>query len=120
VRQPPTPTPPTYKQAISCPDSESWKTGIGEEVDSLLLAKVFEFTDELPTGKKALRFKWVFKRKIDTATGLTSRFKARFTAMGNRQVYGQDYWETLRIIYSRTSIPLNRCLTSLLYPFDRY
>lgn len=86
--------PKTFRQATQGPDSSSWKQGIDEEVNSLLQANVFEFTDTIPADKKPLRFKWVFKRKIDASTGLTSRFKARLTAMGNRQVYGEDYWAT--------------------------
>jgi hypothetical protein len=79
-------TPKTYQQAIQGPEASSWKAGIDEEVNSLLEANVFEFTDSIPKDKKPLRFKWVFKRKIDATSGLTSRYKARLTAMGNRQV----------------------------------
>jgi hypothetical protein len=57
---------------------------------------VFEFVDSIPKHKRALNFKWVFKAKLDNTAGKTvvSRYKARLTAQGQRQVYGEDFWET--------------------------
>lgn len=45
---------------------------------------------QLPTNRRAIGCKWVFKRKKDE-TGEVARFKARLVAQGFSQQYGSDY-----------------------------
>ena len=62
------------------------------EIKSLSRNQVWELS-ELPSGRKAIGSKWVFKRKLD-ADGNLDRYKARLVAQGYNQKYGIDYDET--------------------------
>ena len=48
---------------------------------------------DLPEGKKAIRNKWVFKRKMDMNGNMTT-YKARLVAKGFSQIQEIDYDET--------------------------
>jgi len=50
--------------------------------------------EELAEGRKALKVKWVFKRKL-AEDGSVLRYKARLVAKGCFQKYGHDYIETV-------------------------
>jgi hypothetical protein len=56
------------------------------------LSHTWDVTD-LPSGRKAIGCKWVFKRKKD-AEGNVARYKARLCAKVFSQVHGIDYNET--------------------------
>ena len=47
----------------------------------------------LPTGKKAIGFRWVFAIKFNP-DGSVARLKARLVAKGYAQTYGVDYSDT--------------------------
>ncbi|KAI9909718.1 hypothetical protein PsorP6_015133 [Peronosclerospora sorghi] len=47
----------------------------------------------LPPGRKAVKSKWVFKKKT-LADGSLDKYKARVVAKGFMQSYGEDYTET--------------------------
>ena len=59
---------------------------IESEIDSL-------YNNEIPSGRKAISSKWVFKRKYD-ADGNLEQHIARLIAQGFVQKHGVDYDET--------------------------
>ena len=84
--------PETFKEAMSSPDSQQWKAAMDLEFDSLVKNNTWTVTF-LPPGRKAIKSKWIFKRKTE-ADGSPGRNKARLVAQGFSQRYGVDYDET--------------------------
>ena len=54
--------PSTYKEVISCMDLEKWLVAEHKKMKSLHKNEIWELV-KLPEGKKAIRCKWVFKKK---------------------------------------------------------
>lgn len=73
-----------------------------EEYDSLFENKTWTL-EKLPSGRKALDTKWVFKTKHN-ASGEIERHKARLVERGCAQVEGIDYTETYSPVIRYTSI----------------
>lgn len=67
--------PQSYEEIEEREDKEVWKQAVREEMTSLIENKTWTLTS-LPTGKKSISSKWVFKIKKDE-DGNPSRFKAR-------------------------------------------
>ena len=73
-------------------EKERWKSAMQAEMDSLAQNDVWDLV-ELPSRKKEVGSKWVFKKKVG-ADGKVKHFKARLVAQGFTQKYGDDYNET--------------------------
>ena len=84
--------PLTYEEAMERKDSKSWQEAMESEIQSMYDNQVWNLVD-LPEGKKIVRNKWVFKRKIDMNGNITT-YKARLVAKGFTQIQGIDYDET--------------------------
>ena len=69
-----------------------WAYAIATEVKTLQSLDTWEYVT-LPPGKRTVGHKWVFTVKY-TPTGQLDKFKARLTAQGFSQVYGDDFLET--------------------------
>ncbi|GJR64626.1 putative ribonuclease H-like domain-containing protein [Tanacetum coccineum] len=67
----------------------SWVEAMQEELFQFKLQQVWILVD-LPSGKRAIGTKWVFKNKKDER-GIMIRNKARLVAQGHRQEEGIDY-----------------------------
>ena len=81
--------PTSYKEAIQDP---RWIQAMQDEIHALKDNHTWELT-KLPTDKKAIGCKWIYKIKY-TAEEKVDRFKARLVAKGYNQKEGLDYKET--------------------------
>lgn len=101
--------PQSYEEIEEREDKEVWKQAVREEMTSLIENKTWTLTS-LPTGKKSISSKWVFKIKKDE-DGNPSRFKARLVIKGCAQKKGLDYKETYAPVAKITTV---RILLSII------
>ena len=103
----------TSNEALSGPESKNWQKAMSDEIDSLNENRTWCLVD-LPKGKKAIKCKWVFKRKTD-AVGNVIRYKARLVGKGCSQTAGIDYNEIYSPVVRYASI---RFLISIAAEYD--
>ncbi|GJW11295.1 putative ribonuclease H-like domain-containing protein [Tanacetum coccineum] len=82
----------------------SWIEAMQEELLQFRLQEVWTLVD-LPTGKRAIGTKWVFKNKRDER-GIMIRNKARLVAQGYTQEEGIDYDEVFSLVIRIEAIRL--------------
>jgi hypothetical protein len=58
----------------------------------------------LPAGKKAVRCKWIFKRKEGSSSSEATRLKARLVTKGFSQIPGIDYNDVFSPVIKHSSI----------------
>jgi hypothetical protein len=81
--------PTTFSVAVN---DERWRSAMQHEIQALEDNHTWIMCP-LPTNKKALGCKWIYKVKY-RSDGTIERFKARLVILGNHQVEGVDYTET--------------------------
>ena len=86
------PEPSSYRQALKRSDVDLWTKAAEEELDAHTRNGTWELAD-LPTGRKAIGSRWVFKVKRN-ADGSIEHYKARLVAKGFSQHPGFDFNET--------------------------
>lgn len=96
--------PNSFRQAIKCEDAAEWRCAIQSEINSLVENKTWEISD-LPTGRKPVASRWVFKLKLNP-DGTVNKYKARLVAKGYSQVEGIDYQETFAPVARLQSVRL--------------
>lgn len=105
--------PVSINDAKNRSDWQQWETAINEEYASLQKNHTWTLCD-LPSDRKAITCKWVFKLKRK-ANGDVDKYKARLVARGFSQEKGFDYGET----YSPTArITTFRVLLAIANHFD--
>jgi len=95
--------PQCYFEAMGLKDSLPWELAMKEEMKSLEKNKTWHLT-KLPTGKKALQNKWVFRVK-DEHDG-TKRYKARLVVKGFQQKEGIEFDGIFSPVVKMTTIRL--------------
>lgn len=81
--------PASYRDAMSRPDSVQWEEACGKEIGSIMANNTWDVV-HLPTGRKPIACKWVFRIKY-RPHGSIDQYKARLVAKGFTQQYGLDY-----------------------------
>jgi len=81
--------PVTFSEAVK---DERWRTAMHNEIQALENNGTWEVA-YLPSGKKALGYKWFYKIKYHS-DGTVEQYKARLVILGNHQVEEIDYIET--------------------------
>jgi hypothetical protein len=104
----------TYTKLVVSGDREKWVVAMQEEMQSLDKNGTWDIV-RLPTGKKAVRYKWIFKRKEGSSPSEASRFKARLVAKGFSQISGIDYNDVFSLVVKHSSI---RALLSIVAMHD--
>lgn len=116
-----TPLPNTLEEALAIPDeADQWLAAARSEYNSLMKRGVWSVV-RLPPGRKAIRSRWSFRRKIGD-DNIIYRFKARFCAKGFTQRQGIDYSEVFAPVARwdalRTLIAIAAALKIQLYQLD--
>ncbi|GJX61812.1 putative ribonuclease H-like domain-containing protein [Tanacetum coccineum] len=93
-------------------DDESWVEAMQEELLQFKIQKVWTLVD-LPSGKKAIGTKWVYRNKKDER-GIVVRNKARLVAQGYKQEEGIDYDEVFAPVARVEAIRLILVFTSFM------
>ncbi|XP_074266507.1 uncharacterized protein LOC141589782 [Silene latifolia] len=91
--------PPSFRVAIT---DLKWCQAMQDEITALEKNGTWELTD-LPSDKKALGCRWVYKIKYKS-NGEIERYKARLVIFGNHQVEGIDYGETFAPVVKMVTV----------------
>lgn len=107
----------TIADALESSEKNEWRSAMDEEIQSHTSNHTWDLVD-LPANRRAIKSKWVFKRKTD-ALGNIIRYKARLVVKGCSQKEGVDYNEIYAPVVRYASI---RFLVSLAaqYELDIY
>ncbi|KAL0414099.1 UNVERIFIED_CONTAM: Retrovirus-related Pol polyprotein from transposon RE1 [Sesamum radiatum] len=93
--------PRSYKEAVG---SKEWREAMNAEILALERNHTWEIT-QLPPGKRAIGWKWVFPLKLKTE-GTVDRYKVRLVAKGYTQVEGVDYVESFSPVAKPVTVRL--------------
>jgi hypothetical protein len=92
----------SYETAMNSPEKVLYIEAMNAEVEGMKKQEVYNL-GELPKGRKAIKGKWVFRKKFDMY-GKLVKIKARWVAKGFTQMYGQDYFETFAAVAKMKSV----------------
>jgi hypothetical protein len=92
----------TVTEAVDSKDGNLWKRAMDEEMESLDKNEAWDLV-ELPTRRKPIGRKWVFKKKLNVE-GKVEKYKARLVEKGYSQVEGIDFGEIFSPVSKLTCI----------------
>jgi hypothetical protein len=106
---------PTISQALSGPNADDWMESLFKEIKTLERIGTWTVVTRASVvnqGKKVLPTTWALriKRKPD---GVAYKFKARWCVRGDKQVYGEDYWETFSPVCQWSSVRLMLIMSTI-------
>ena len=93
--------PEDFQEVLTCEDKDLWLEAMKEEMNSLKKNQTYELV-KLPSGKKVLKNRWVFKNKKDGEKSV--KRKARLVVKGCNQKKGIDFDEIFSPVVKMTSI----------------
>ena len=93
--------PSTYEEAVSCSDSSKWMIVMQEEMESLNKNGTWDMV-RLPKEKKAIRCKWVFKKKEGTLGVESARYKVRLVSKCYSQIPSVDFTDVFSLVVKHT------------------
>ena len=105
--------PRNVKEAVNSEDSDLWKKAMDEEMDSLDKNEAWQLV-QLPTGRKIVGRKWLFKKKLNVE-GKVDKYKANLVAKGYSHIEGIDFGEIFSLVAKLSFI---RFLLSNVVAFD--
>lgn len=85
--------PLSFEEAMRSSKSDKWLIAIKAELESMLSKGVFQYTDNVPPGKKLIKCRYVFRNKVSSDGQLTKE-KARLVVKGYSQIAGLDFSDT--------------------------
>ncbi|MCO5593642.1 hypothetical protein L7F22_047658 [Adiantum nelumboides] len=100
--------PTIFQEAIK---KSEWESAVDDEMDAFVKNDTWNLVG-LPSGKKAIGSKWVykFKCKLD---GSVERYKAKLVAKGYAQTQGLDYDDTFSPVAKITGVKLVIAMASM-------
>lgn len=84
--------PQSVADALKSKHANDWQLSMQKEYDALMANNTWSLVN-LPSGKKAIGSKWVFRIKRNKE-GEIEKYKSRLVAKGCGQQFGVNYWET--------------------------
>lgn len=94
--------PETYSEALKSEQQEDWTIAMDREINALNENQTWVLED-LPTGKRAIPCKWVYKVKTNS-DGSVDKFKARLVVKGFSQKKGVDFDQTFSPVARMSTI----------------
>jgi hypothetical protein len=105
--------PKSVGEVINSAEGKLWKDTMVKEMESLQKNETWDLV-KLPSGRKPVGSKWVFKKKMN-ATSQVKKFKAQMVAKGYSQVKGVDFGEIFSHVAKLTSIRVLMSLAATFY-----
>lgn len=105
--------PLTVEEALSCAEAQHWRDAMDEEYKALMENNTWKLVS-LPSSKRAIPCKWVFKTKTNEK-GDVVKYKARLVIKGCSQKKGIDYNEVFSPVVRFSSL---RYLFALAAKYD--
>ena len=93
--------PESYDEAMQVDTIKKWEQGMKEEMDYSVKNQTWDLV-KLPTGKRALQNKWVYRLKEED--GGKKKYKDRLVVKGFAQKKGIDFDEIFSPVVKMTSI----------------